>query len=79
MPGDVHYFRDLKVGLKHFIIYSRNNTLTVLLELSNMKRIGITNNGWVFFVSCNTLSLCEISGSHGGKYEDDCLLGCCAV
>jgi hypothetical protein len=21
----------------------------------------------------------EISGSHGSKYEDDCLLGCCAV
>jgi hypothetical protein len=21
----------------------------------------------------------EISDSHGGKYEDDCLLGCCAV
>jgi hypothetical protein len=21
----------------------------------------------------------EISGFHGGKYEDDCLLGCCAV
>jgi hypothetical protein len=22
---------------------------------------------------------CEISGSHGGEYEDGCLLGCCAV
>jgi hypothetical protein len=22
---------------------------------------------------------CEISGSHGGEYEDDCLLGCCVV
>jgi hypothetical protein len=21
----------------------------------------------------------EISGSRGGKYEDECLLGCCAV
>jgi hypothetical protein len=21
----------------------------------------------------------EISGFHGGEYEDDCLLGCCAV
>jgi uncharacterized protein YkwD len=21
----------------------------------------------------------EISGSHGGEYEDNCLLGCCAV
>jgi hypothetical protein len=21
----------------------------------------------------------EISGSRGGEYEDDCLLGCCAV
>jgi hypothetical protein len=21
----------------------------------------------------------EISGSHGSEYEDDCLLGCCAV
>jgi hypothetical protein len=21
----------------------------------------------------------EISGSHGGEYEDDCLLACCAV
>jgi hypothetical protein len=24
-------------------------------------------------------SLIEISGSHGGEYEDGCLLGCCAV
>jgi hypothetical protein len=24
-------------------------------------------------------NLCEISGSHGGEYEDDCLLGCFAV
>jgi hypothetical protein len=23
--------------------------------------------------------LCEISGSHGGEYEDGCLLGCSAV
>jgi hypothetical protein len=23
--------------------------------------------------------LVEISGSHSGEYEDDCLLGCCAV
>jgi hypothetical protein len=22
---------------------------------------------------------CEISGSHGGDYEDGCLLSCCAV
>jgi hypothetical protein len=22
---------------------------------------------------------CEVSGSHGGEYEDGCLLGCCAV
>jgi hypothetical protein len=22
---------------------------------------------------------CEISGSHGGEYEDGCLLGCCAA
>jgi hypothetical protein len=21
----------------------------------------------------------EISGSHGGEYEDDCLLGCCTL
>jgi hypothetical protein len=21
----------------------------------------------------------EISGSHGGEYEDDCLLGCCTM
>jgi hypothetical protein len=21
----------------------------------------------------------EISGSHGGEYEDDCFLGCCAL
>jgi hypothetical protein len=23
--------------------------------------------------------VCEISGSHGGEYEEGCLLGCCAV
>jgi hypothetical protein len=27
----------------------------------------------------NKIYSCEISGSHGGEYEDDCLLGCCAV
>jgi hypothetical protein len=25
------------------------------------------------------LTVSEISGSHGGEYEDDRLLGCCAV
>jgi hypothetical protein len=24
-------------------------------------------------------SWCEISGSHSGKYEDGCLLGCCCT
>jgi hypothetical protein len=23
------------------------------------------------------MGICEISGSHSGKYEDSCLLGCC--
>jgi hypothetical protein len=27
----------------------------------------------------NNLPDCEISGSHGGEYEDGCLLGCCAL
>jgi hypothetical protein len=27
----------------------------------------------------NTVMNSEISGSHGAKYEDECLLGCCAV
>jgi hypothetical protein len=27
----------------------------------------------------NTEILGEISSSHGGEYEDDCLLVCCAV
>jgi hypothetical protein len=27
----------------------------------------------------NADALDDISGSHGGEYEDDCLLGCCAV
>jgi hypothetical protein len=26
-----------------------------------------------------SLDIDEISGSYGGEYEDDCLLGCCAV
>jgi hypothetical protein len=26
-----------------------------------------------------TKLMCEISGSHGGEFEHDCLLGCCAV
>jgi hypothetical protein len=36
---------------------------------SNIKRFGVMND----FV------LGDISGSHGGEYEDDCLLGCCAA
>jgi hypothetical protein len=31
-----------------------------------------------YFHETTTLH-CEISGSHGGEYENDCLLGCCAV
>jgi hypothetical protein len=31
------------------------------------------------FVSNVHIILCETSGSHGGKYEDSCLLGCCAM
>jgi hypothetical protein len=27
----------------------------------------------------NKLVISEISGAYGGKYEDECLLGCCAV
>jgi hypothetical protein len=27
----------------------------------------------------NNNMLGEISGSHGSEYDDDCLLGCCAV
>jgi hypothetical protein len=27
---------------------------------------------------CFSVTIGEISGSHGGEYEDDCLLGCCA-
>jgi hypothetical protein len=37
----------------------------------------------VWFVCFNdskpTYNMGDISGSYGGKYEDDCLLGCCAV
>jgi hypothetical protein len=29
--------------------------------------------------SANEIESSEISGFHGGEYEDDCLLGCCAV
>jgi hypothetical protein len=28
---------------------------------------------------CIPLLLCEVSGSHGGEYEDDSLVGYCAV
>jgi hypothetical protein len=27
----------------------------------------------------DNIKLCEISGSHGGEYEDGCLLSCWAV
>jgi hypothetical protein len=27
----------------------------------------------------NQINRCEISGSHGGEYEDGCLVGCCAM
>jgi hypothetical protein len=33
----------------------------------------------VSFVTYTILILSEISGSHGGEYEDGCLLGCSAV
>jgi hypothetical protein len=31
------------------------------------------------FDSCQCSIKAEISGSHGSEYEDDCLLGCCAM
>jgi hypothetical protein len=31
------------------------------------------------FTSLDGMYMCEISGSHGGEYEDGCLLGRCAV
>jgi hypothetical protein len=30
-------------------------------------------------VHTNKDTFIEISGSHNSKYEDDCLLGCCAI
>jgi hypothetical protein len=30
------------------------------------------------FIGTKVSISCEISGSHGDKNEDDCLLGCCA-
>jgi hypothetical protein len=44
-----------------------SNTETVLEEIFS-KHVVITNR-----------KLSEISGSNGSEYEDDCLLGCCAV
>jgi hypothetical protein len=42
--------------------------------------------GWVWTVlaasvvkNVNQLYFCEISGSHGSEYEDNCLLEYCAV
>jgi hypothetical protein len=36
--------------------------------------------GLIFLhIITNILVICEISGSRGGEYEDDCLLGFCAV
>jgi hypothetical protein len=37
----------------------------------DLKEIGCEGMDWIH--------LGKISGSHGGEYEDDWLLGCCAV
>jgi hypothetical protein len=33
----------------------------------------------IYNIQKKLLLLCEISGSHSGKYEDGCFLGCCVV
>jgi hypothetical protein len=32
-----------------------------------------------FWMKAESTQIGEISGSYGGEYEDNCLLGCCAV
>jgi hypothetical protein len=42
----------------------------------------IIYNSWLLSflsVGFKDLIICDISGSHGGEYEDGCLLGCWAV
>jgi hypothetical protein len=31
------------------------------------------------YIGSKFTNYCEVSGSHGGDYEDDCLLGCSAA
>jgi hypothetical protein len=52
-----------------------NLNLNIKLYLSNT----LAYQDCIFDGYKQNLCLDEISGSHGGENEDDCLLGCCAV
>jgi hypothetical protein len=54
-----------------FTVYSTVQLVSIMLfnELSQM----------LFRIASDGIVISEVSGSHGGEYEDDCVLGCCAV
>jgi hypothetical protein len=69
---------------KYYIRQCNSASLTILnaqLMLQNIQvRQFLHNINVACNRKCKTIDvLGEISGSHGGEYEVDCLLGCCTV
>jgi hypothetical protein len=48
---------------------------TYIMHINN----NIIIKTYIFISVLMNLLCVEMSGSHGGEYEDGCLLGCCAV
>jgi hypothetical protein len=60
------YFVDLEIPY--------NGTRNLIDEFT--KPVMLSSQTIYLAITCTQVYLSEISGSHGGEYEDDCLLGC---
>jgi hypothetical protein len=71
-----------------YLVADRDSRVFLLSDTTSVnQQVSTPTVGWISLLAVwgvkathrsNYLSD-EISGSHGGVYEDDCLLGCCAV
>jgi hypothetical protein len=50
--------------------------LKVKMHFKNRAWIHLAQEG-LMSANCERGNLRDISDSHGGEYEDDCLMGCC--
>jgi hypothetical protein len=73
-------YRDLVQNSLELFCNKRTLGWAYYISTNGNTRWNSTRNDFVrIFIPYHHSSFREISGSHGGEYEHDCLLGCCAV